>query len=106
MFWLWGIAIMNVADALNTIWLLRRPGMYETNPLMRWAIGVSPVFFFVLKMLLVGVSVVALWWARNTCPRLSCWAARVMFGIYVLIILVQIRFWLDANPICTQKFCI
>lgn len=45
--------ILNAADAWITLHAKHHaPGMYEVNPLMRWALGHGDLFFIVFKMTL------------------------------------------------------
>jgi len=54
--------VLNVADAWITLHAKHNvPGMYEVNPLMRWALGHGDTFFIAFKMVLAAIcSVVAI----------------------------------------------
>ena len=87
-FWLTVALIANYLDASFTLYAISL-GVEEANPLMSWALEVSPHFFMVVKLSLFTCAAVFL---SEKKPRLLPWVTMLYMSVVVwhLIWLSQI----------------
>lgn len=77
--------LLNLADAVTTLWVLSMGAGREGNPLMAYLLGVSPILFATVKMWLSGVFSIVIWHARNHIG--AHWA---LFGTVVIYVLLNL----------------
>ena len=82
-----GIIILNLFDALGTLWNLSR-GAEELNPLMSMLLSVGPYEFVMVKHLLASVGVVGI--LAHPGARASRVALWILFPLYACIALYQV----------------
>jgi len=75
--WLIICHVFNVADAFFTLYAISK-GVDEANPIMAWAIELSPTFFIVFKLALFTIAAEFL--AKNR-PKLLKWIATLLFFV-------------------------
>ena len=59
------VVVLNLIDALMTLWWVRTGFATEANPLMREVLDDHAVAFVVCKLLLVSLGTLLLWWRRD-----------------------------------------
>lgn len=85
-----GLTVLNLADILLTLVMTYKLGLdSEGNPLMRAAIGLSPLFFCTLKIFVVGM--LASWLARHSAIKTLSFAT----GAYAAVVAMHANVWLN-----------
>ena len=87
------LAIMNLIDAASTHMGLHMGIVYEVNPLMRWAYGVSPAAFWSLKMGLVSGGLLVI--GSLASEALARRTALNAILLYLLVIFAHVYGWLS-----------
>lgn len=75
--WLGICLACNFADAVLTLYAISK-GVEEANPIMAWALNISPSFFIVMKFMLFGAAIEFL--ARFQ-PRLLKWVGTLFMTV-------------------------
>tara|TARA_R110002020_G_scaffold97596_4_gene232655 strand:+ start:181 stop:468 length:288 start_codon:yes stop_codon:yes gene_type:complete len=75
--WLMSCQFCNFLDASFTLYVVSR-GVEEANPVMAWAINVSPLFFIIVKLALFTVAIDFI--ARHR-PLLLKWVAILLMSV-------------------------
>jgi len=75
--WLGICLASNFADALLTFFAISK-GVEEANPIMAFALAVSPSFFVVAKFILFGI---AIEFIAHTYPRLLIWIGMLFMAV-------------------------
>jgi hypothetical protein len=92
--WLLGIVkavlVLNLLDAVFTLWWVRTGMAIEANALLRDLISQSPLAFVLAKIGLVSLGSVALWLRRQ--HALAVTAIFGAFFVYYLVLLHHLRF--------------
>ena len=92
--WLHGIVavtlVLNLVDAILTLFWVGAGFAREANPLMRDLVVHHPVYFAVAKLGLVGLGSLLLWWLRDR--PLAVIGIFAAFAVYYLILLHHLRF--------------
>jgi hypothetical protein len=92
--WLLGIVkavlVLNLLDAIFTLWWVRTGIAVEANALLRDLISESPLAFVLAKIGLVSLGSVALWLRRQHVLAVS--AIFGAFFIYYVVLLHHLRF--------------
>ncbi len=92
--WLLGIVkavlVLNLLDAMFTLWWIRTGMAVEANALLRDLINQSPLGFVLAKLGLVSLGSLALWLRRR--HPLAVAAIFGAFFVYYLILLHHLRF--------------
>ena len=82
------VVVLNLLDALFTIFYTKGGYASESNPLMQVALASSPVLFVIAKLSLVSLGVLLLWRARH--HRLAAGGLFVGAAAYALIIVYHL----------------
>ncbi len=92
--WLHGIVavtlVLNLVDAVLTLFWVGAGFAREANPLMRDLVVHHPVYFAVAKLGLAGLGSLLLWWLRDR--PLAVIGIFTAFAVYYLILLHHLRF--------------
>jgi formate hydrogenlyase subunit 3/multisubunit Na+/H+ antiporter MnhD subunit len=81
--------VLNVLDAIFTLWWVLTSQAIEANPLMATAIAAHPVVFVCVKLALVGMGSWLLW--RHRKRPLAVISIFVAFLVYYGILLLHLR---------------
>lgn len=84
------IVILNLADALFTLWWIHADLAVEANSLMRDLVERGAMEFVLVKIALVSLGVVVLWMRRT--HALAVVAVFGSFLVYYLILLYHLQF--------------
>jgi hypothetical protein len=84
------ILVLNLIDAVLTIYWVRNGLAYEMNPLLAESVQHFPIMFVLIKLSLVGLGVYVLW--RNRSNRLAMGAIFVAFAAYFGLFLYHISY--------------
>ena len=76
--------LCNIFDALFTIYAVSK-GVDEANPIMAWAIEVSPLFFITTKLIVFTIAINFL--SKNK-PAIIKWVA----SLFILVMLWHLSF--------------
>lgn len=79
------IIVLNVLDALFTLFWVRAGLARETNPLLRWLVNEHPVWFTVTKLALVLLGTFVLWRSRHR--PLAVIGIGLIFIVYCAILI-------------------
>lgn len=82
------IVVMNVADAALTLHATGSGEVVEANPVMAAALHVGAGTFAVVKLAVVCLGVLLLWWQRG--HRWVLPAAALLAGVFVAVVTYQI----------------
>jgi len=77
--------MLNSLDATLTVYAIENLGAREANPLMKMLIDISPLLFFVFKVVLVSVCIGFMYWVRNVRPRITL--ALLAFAVFVYAVI-------------------
>jgi len=90
---IWLVFVLNVFDALLTVYWVLAVGVEEGNPVMRALVGLHPAFFVAGKLSLVIAGSWVLWrWRRR---RVAVVGIFGLFIVYYWILLYHLH-WLKA----------
>tara|TARA_R100000008_G_C3519647_1_gene133263 strand:- start:282 stop:569 length:288 start_codon:yes stop_codon:yes gene_type:complete len=84
--WFFLCHVFNFLDAVLTLAAISH-GVEEANPVMAWALSISPVFFLLVKFVIFGA---ASWYIFHHAPRLLA-PIGIMFAA---VLLWHGHFWL------------
>lgn len=91
---LFGLWILNIIDALCTLYALRIGYAYELNPFMRWVISKGDFAVLSLKIGGMGASCLILGMISKSAPKYTFWTSLVFFILYALIDLWHLAVYL------------
>lgn len=84
--WLVACHVLNFLDAVMTLRAVAI-GVEEANPIMAWALSISPLFFAFVKFAVFGVAISFL---ARTRPSVLPFVS----GLFALVMLWHISFWI------------
>lgn len=91
--WLQGIVksvvVLNLLDAVFTLWWVRLGLAEEANALLRDLVSERPVMFMLVKLVLVSLGAIFLWLRRR--QAFAVIAIFAVFFIYYLVLLHHLR---------------
>lgn len=82
------LLILNLIDAFSTWFLVKMGYAYEVNPFMRYLLEEGPVPFFGIKIALISLCCMGLYWGRR--EIFAKWGAVVAVLFYMLAILSHV----------------
>lgn len=85
------LVALNLIDAASTHLALHLGFATELNPVMRWAYGLGPEFFWVMKMLLVSGGMVLI--GRLATEKVANSVLAGAAAIYILVIAIHAHGW-------------
>ncbi len=95
--WLEGIVkltiVLNLLDAIFTLWWVRAGFAEEANPFLRDLVHFHPTLFFATKLALVGLAT-AIFWINRHRPLAVC-GIFLGFLVYYAILLIHIDYLAD-----------
>ena len=98
LFLLWGVGILNYADAAQTIYLLNVKFMVEANRFMAFLLNHSPYTFWMYKTLVPTLGCVILWRFRKKVKWLPG-AVITVFAVYLTVVIRSLLYMvLPAVP--------
>ena len=83
---LWGVGILNYADAAQTVYLLNAKMMIEANRIMAFLLDRSPYVFWMYKTLVPTLGCVLLWRYRRK-VRWLYGAVLTVFAVYLTVVI-------------------
>ena len=87
LYWmLWGVGLLNYADAAQTVYLLHVKLMVEANRFMAFLLDVSPYTFWMYKTLVPSLGCVLLWRYRKRVKWLYG-AVITVFAVYLTVVI-------------------
>lgn len=89
------IVLLNVIDALITLWGLHLGVIEEVNPIMSWLIAKSSVAFIGYKLALPVILGLIFWRIRNRSRRLVKYGMVLVLMVYAVV--VGMNVWVAAN---------
>lgn len=84
------ISLLNLADALITIWAISVFGAIEANPLMSLIISLSPMLFIAIKIIVVTSVLVLMWKLQPKIGIRIQWVVLILFALVVVWNIVQL----------------
>jgi hypothetical protein len=88
------LCLLNLVDGLFTIgWVLTHRAV-ETNPLMDYLLQIHPVFFISVKIALVQLGALVLWFHRFR--RLVFVSASLAVVVYLWIVFIHVRMFIPT----------
>jgi len=85
---------LNLIDGVLTLYWIKEGIAFETNPLMRAWIQISPDLFILIKMLFVIMGASLLWICRKN--RMAYWGGLLCLSIYSGIIFIHMHIALQT----------
>ena len=83
------VFLLNAADAVFTVYWIVGAETRETNPLMDLLLGIHPLVFVVVKLLLVAMGSYLLWRFRR--QRVAVVGIFVLFIVYYWLLIVHLH---------------
>lgn len=92
------VFLLNAADAVFTVYWVVGGDSWETNPLMELLLGIHPVIFVSVKLLLVALGSWLLWRYRR--QRVAVIGLFCLFIVYYWLLIIHLHgFNLLVRPI-------
>lgn len=85
------LVVLNLFDAVSTHLALHLGFAYEVNPLLRWAFALSPALFWLIKMMLVVVGMLAI--GRLGSARTALGVLITTNAMYLMVMFVHVYGW-------------
>ena len=89
------ITILNIADALITLWAISVFGAIEVNPLMSAIINLSPMLFLAIKVV-AATSVLVLMWKMQ--HKTGVRVQYIVMALFIIVVLWNILNLLPLIP--------
>src|SRR5262249_19044075 len=86
---------IGVLDLISTLVWVNIHGAQEANPIFRHYLELGPIWFALMKMVMLAAPIFLLEWARRRRPVFTRYASRFAVGAYLLMYVVGVA---KLNP--------